>query len=194
MADIQYAPLPPAPPPVTPDWLKALGAWIESLLGPLGQMLGLRWGVVEVVLYILAGLLVAWLAWRLLAPWLAALRRGEAADPGWVPDQAQATALLEDAERLAREGCFAEAVHLLLQRSVSQIATARPDWLHPASTAREIALLAGLGESARRAFATIATRVERSRFALRDLDGDDWQAARDAYAAFALQPIGRGAA
>jgi hypothetical protein len=30
-------------------------------------------------------------------------------------------------------------VHLLLQRSVHHIAEARPDWLLPASTAREIA-------------------------------------------------------
>jgi hypothetical protein len=40
---------------------------------------------------------------------------------------------------------------------------------------------------AREAFAIIAARVERSLFALRELDLGDWQASRAAYADFALQ-------
>ena len=44
-----------------------------------------------------------------------------------------------------------------------------------------------LPERARSAFAAIASRVERSLFALRALDAEDWQAARAAYADFALQ-------
>lgn len=187
--DIQFAPVPPVKPPETPGWLKTLGEWLESVLEPLGEALGLSWPVVEAILLALAALLALLLVWRLLVPWLARRRRPAAADPGWVPDQALATALLEDADRLAGEGRFAEAVHLLLRRSVSHIAESRPDWLQPASTAREIATLAALPERARQAFAAIATRVERSRFALRDLDADDWQTARAAYADFALQPM-----
>ena len=57
----------------------------------------------------------------------------------------------------------------------------------PASTAREISVLPMLPERARSAFAAIASRVERSLFALRALDAEDWQAARAAYADFALQ-------
>jgi len=72
---------------------------------------------------------------------------------------------------------------------VGQIATARPEWIVPASTAREIASLPRLPERARRAFGVIAERVERSRFALRALAGEDWQAARAAYAEFALAEV-----
>ena len=39
------------------------------------------------------------------------------------------------------------------------------------------------------AFATISERVERSLFALRSLDASDWEAARSAYANFALARI-----
>ena len=53
-------------------------------------------------------------------------------------------------------------------------------------TAREIATLQELSQAARGAFTTIAERVERSLFALRSLSADDWQAARAAYAEFAL--------
>jgi hypothetical protein len=105
----------------------------------------------------------------------------------WAPDRDAAAALLEEADRLAAAGRYGEAVHLLLRRSVDHIAEARPDWLLPASTAREIAQFPMLSEAARRAFRVIAVRVERSLFALRDLDADDWRAARAAYADFALQ-------
>jgi hypothetical protein len=43
-----------------------------------------------------------------------------------------------------------------------------------------------LPDRARQAFGTIAGRVEASLFALRRLTMDDWQAARTAYADFAL--------
>ena len=110
----------------------------------------------------------------------------EPAAPDWVPDAGEALALLEDADRLAAEGRYDEATHLLLKRSVGQIAAARPDLLEPSSTAREIAELPALSEAARGAFALIAGRVERSLFALRSLSADDWHAARAAYADFAL--------
>jgi hypothetical protein len=113
-------------------------------------------------------------------------REPEQAAAEWTPDAGEALALLEDADRLAAEGRFDEATHLLLMRSVGQIAEARPDLLEPSSTAREIAELPALPQAARGAFATIAERVERSLFALRSLSADDWQAARAAYADFAL--------
>ena len=93
--------------------------------------------------------------------------------------------MLEDADRLAAEGRFDEATHLLLQRSVHQIATARPEWVEPSSTARELAGMETLPASARSAFGTIAEQVERSLFALRALERSDWENARGAYAAFA---------
>lgn len=189
-ADIQYAPLPAPAPPQTPDWLKHLGEWLEAIFGPLGRLLGMSWPVFGKVLIALAILAVAALVWQLVRSLLARrASRQPAAEPEWAPDRDAALALLEDADRLAAEGKFAEATHLLLRRSVGQIAAARPDWLHPASTAREIAALPDLPARARGAFAVIAARVERSLFALRSLGPDDWQAARAAYAEFALADL-----
>ncbi len=189
-ADIQYAPLPPPKPPVTPDWLKSLGEWLQSVLEPLGRAIGLSWPVLRWLLIGLAVLAAALIVWR-LASWFLSLRRSKvsAAEEGWRPDRHAAEALLEDADRLASQGRFAEAVHLLLQRSVGHIAQARPQWLQPASTAREIAHLPQLPQVARSAFGEIAVLVERSRFALRDLGAGDWNSARDAYARFALSDL-----
>lgn len=131
--------------------------------------------------------------WQLFDP----LNRGERSqedleeEPEWHPDQGAAVALLEDADRLADEGKFDEATHLLLQRSVSHMSSARPDWVEPSSTARELARTEGLPESAKAAFTVIAERVERSLFALTSLDRADWEAARDAYAEFALNRFER---
>lgn len=185
--DIQFAPLQPVKPPPTPSWLKQVGEWLEMIFEPIGEALGLSWPVIEVILIALAAVLALYVLWRLLQPLLAWRRSGQTGQTeDWSPDRRAALALLEEADRLATEGRYGEATHLLLQRSVGHIAEARPDWLHPASTAREIASLPHLPEGARRAFHTIAVRVERSLFALRDLDADDWQAARTAYAEFAL--------
>lgn len=209
-SDIQFSPLVPAKPPEAPQWLQHLQKWLADLFAPLGKwltevfgpigrflrslfeplarLLGISWPVFEKILIGLAVLGVLVLVWRTAAPLIAARRNraeGES-ETGWAPTHAAAAALLEDADRLAAEGRFGEAVHLLLQRSVGHIAEAQPDWLQPASTAREIAGLQQLPQAARQAFAVIAARVERSLFALRDLDADDWHAARSAYADFAL--------
>lgn len=190
--DIQYTPVPPYKPPETPEWLKWLGEQLARLLKPLGEMLGVSWHVIEIILIALAALLVLYLAWRLLYPQLKRWRQiAPSTEPEWTPDHAKAIALLEEADRLAAEGRYGEAAHLLLQRSVHHIAEARPDWVLPASTAREIAAFPMLPERARNAFGVIAARVERSLFALRALDAADWQAARAAYADFALQAIGQ---
>lgn len=190
-ADIQFAPVAPAAPPEQPAWLREIGEAIaralRAIFEPLGHALGLSWPVLEKVLLGLSALAAAWVLWRLAGPMLAAWRKRAAAPaPEWTPDAAAALALLEDADRLAAAGHYDEATHLLLKRSVGQIAAARPDWLTPASTAREIAVLPALPPAAREAFALIAARVERSLFALVPLGPDDWQAARAAYARFAL--------
>lgn len=188
-SDIQFSPLPPvkAAAPSVPEWLQALGRLLEAILAPIGRLFGMSWPVFQYVLVGLAGLLVVFLLWRLLWPLIERWRNRRPAveaEP-WAPSRAEAAALLEDADRLAAEGRFGEATHLLLRRSVRHISDARPDWLIPASTAREIAALPMLPDAGRQAFATIADRVERCLFALRDLDGSDWAAARAAYADFA---------
>lgn len=186
--DIQFAPYTPPPPDPPPQWLEALARFLRSLFEPVGQAIGVSWPVFEVILIVVGVTLAAFLIWRLGVQPLLDRRRaqGTVEDAEWVPQRGAALALLDEADRLAAAGDYGAATHLLLQRSVGHIAASRPEWLKPASTAREIATLEGLPASARTAFAAIATRVERSLFALRSLDAADWQAARSAYADFAL--------
>lgn len=188
---IQFKPLPPLniPPQEEPAWVK----FLRELFEPVGKALGMSWGVLQWVLLALAIAALLYAVWRLSEPLRERLGQDKVpAEPEWTPDREAALALLEDADRLAAEGRFDAATHLLLQRSVHQIAAARPDWVHPASTAREIAAIPALPGAARQAFAVIAGRVERSLFALRALDHGDWQAARAAYADFALERLPQG--
>jgi hypothetical protein len=191
--DIQFAPIEMPRAPEMPEWLKALGRFLEWLFSPLahlfgaiGRFLGVSAPVLAWLLVALAAVLVGVLVWRHGLSLIRRERHESDAAPDWVPDTGEALALLEDADRLAAEGRYDEATHLLLKRSVGQIAAARPDLLEPSNTAREIAELPALSEAARGAFALIAGRVERSLFALRSLSSDDWTAARAAYADFAL--------
>ena len=190
-SSIQFAPVPPPPPQVTPDWLLAVGRFIERLLRPLGDLLGMDWRWLMGTLLALAAAGAVWLGWTLLiAPLLARRRAAQATvSEAWAPDRDAALALLEEADRLAAAGEYGEAAHLLLRRSVGQIGEARPGWLSPASTAREIGALQGLPERARLEFATIAQVVERSLFALRGAGESDWRVARAAYADFALADL-----
>lgn len=193
---LQFTPLPPpAPPKPPPEWLKTLSEWLRGLFEPIGEALGVSWPIMQWVLLGLAALLVLYSVWRLVVEPLLARRapRLAAAEPEWTPGREAAAALLEDADRLAAEGRYGEATRLLLQRSVHHIAAARPEWLLPASTAREIGALPMLPAPARQAFGVIAQRVERSLFALRELDAGDWRAARQAYADFALERFAAGA-
>lgn len=191
---IQYTPvsMPEIPESQPPGWLEKFGEWLAERLAPLGEFLGVSWPILQWVLYGLLALIVIVALFFLLRP---LLERGpgrkkiDSDDAGWVPQREEALALLEDADRLAAQGQYDEATHLLLQRSVQQIASARPDWVEPSSTARELAALPALPDRARDTFGIIAARVERSLFALRSLGKDDWDAARTAYADFALERI-----
>lgn len=192
-ADIQFAPVAVPERPPTPRWLESLSEFLEWLFSPLGDLFGAIGGFLgfsgPVVMWALVALAVALaglVAWRHLVPLIGRSGGESEAEADWRPEAGDALALLEDADRLAAAGRFDEATHLLLKRSVGQIAAARPDLLEPSSTAREIAELAALSEAARGAFALIAGRVERSLFALRSLTADDWTTARAAYAEFAL--------
>jgi hypothetical protein len=195
---IQFAPLPEPKAAETPDWLERFLEWLGDVLAPVAEVLGAALGAIGLSWPVLRWILLALLVlgalalvlrhfqprWRQRAP-------AASAAPEWTPDRHAALDLIAEADRLAAEGRFDAATHLLLQRSVGQIAEVRPDLLRPSSTAREIAALPVLSDAAREAFSAIATRVERSLFALRQLDDADWQAAREAYARFALGPEAR---
>ena len=190
--DLQFAPveIPEIKPP-EPSWFERMLAevfgFLAEIFAPVGQVLGASWWWLQWVLLAALVAFVIVLLWRMFGPG-AVRRRTAAAEIAeeWHPETAASLALLEDADRLAAEGRYDEATRLLLQRSVGQIAAVRPDWVEPSSTARELAALPALPDSARTAFRIIAERVERSLFALRALDRADWEAARAAYADFAL--------
>ncbi len=190
--DIQFAPL-KVPEQQPPQWWIDFLEWLAKVLRPvgdilasLGDLIGLSGRAMLWLLVGVAAVLVALLVWRAVGDVRRRRATSDESAPEWAPDADEALALMEDADRLAAEGRYAEATHLLLKRSVGQIAAARPGLLEPSSTAREIARLPALSDKARAAFAAIAERVERSVFALRGLTHDDWQAARAAYAEFAL--------
>jgi hypothetical protein len=187
MGDIQFAPLDPVvtPPAQDPPWLRPFLDWLATHFAPIGHWLVVHARAMEIGAAALVALALCWFAWRLLRDRRRRPRRA-AADAPWAPDAVHASALLADADVLAAAGRFDEAVHLLLRRSFDDIAATRPDWLTPASTAREIARIAALPAAARAAFAVIAGEVERSRYALHSLGAPDWSRARAAYAAFAV--------
>ncbi len=191
---IQYAPLeiePPAPPP---DWLERLAAMIGDMFLFVAGLFGESWPVVKWVLIAAAVMLAVYIVWKRIAPLLNTRRANEGDADIWLPDRQAAVALLDDADRLAAAGDYDGATRLLLHRSVDQIAAARPGLVEPSTTARELASLAQLPQDARTAFATIATHVERSLFALDRLGRGDWETARDAYGRFASQSLRKDAA
>jgi hypothetical protein len=192
-ASIQFEPVQLPEDPQPPSWLLRLFEFLGDLLAPVGRAVVYAWPVLQWILLAAGLALLLYLIWRLVEPSIGRKRRRRE-QPGeeWVPDSTAALALLEEADRLAAAGRFDEATHMLLQRSVGQIAEARPDLVEPSSTAREIAAQPALSDGARHAFGTIAERVERSLFALRRLEADDWQAAREAYADFARVRLANG--
>lgn len=126
-------------------------------------------------------------AWRW--PW----RRRELAEgaeveeePQWAPEVAPARSWLREADALAAEGRFAEAIHHLLFRSVEDMAKRRPRLVRPALTSRELAAAEAVPPTARQLFARIAGMVERSLFGGRPVGEPDWTEARAAYADYAL--------
>ncbi len=194
--DIQFEEITVIPPPSREpswfsEWLNDVFSWLGNMLSPVAGLFGDSWPVMKWVLLALVIAFVTYLIARnvgLLARRSQVPRAAES-EVEWQPTREESAALLEDADQLAAQGRFDEAVRLLLHRSVRQIAAAKPDWVEPSSTARELAALPALSERARTAFSTISGAVERSLFALRSLDASDWKQARAAYAEFALARI-----
>lgn len=106
--------------------------------------------------------------------------------PDLRPEQARARALLEDADRLAAEGRFAEAVHLLLFRSIDEIQEKRSGAIGRSLTSREIGALGVLPDTVREALSPIIRLVERSFFGGREVDERGWKQARSSYESFAF--------
>ena len=108
--------------------------------------------------------------------------------PEYRPSAKAAQILLDDADALAAEGRYAEAIHLILYRSIQDIEKARPQAIRLSLTSREIARSDALGPQTRTIFAGIARFVERSHFGGRAVDAEDYANARGLYAQLATAP------
>lgn len=102
------------------------------------------------------------------------------------PDKALARSLLEEADALARQGRFSEAVHLLLFRSIEDIQSKLGNSLAPSMTSREIGMMERLPAQAKAALSPIIKIVERSFFGAQDVDEIGWKDARASYEDFAF--------
>ena len=151
---------------------------------------GLDWGSLQYIVWVvlaIAAIIIIVAIWRRLraTPGRTAVAAAPAPD-SWRPELRQARQLLREADSLASAGQFAEAAHLLLLRSVEQIAAKQPGTVRPALTSRDIAAQPSLPIDVRNAFAMIAASVERSLFAGRGIDVTEWNRCRAAYADAAL--------
>lgn len=169
------------PPPDLPDWLRSFFEFLGSLQ-PVFEIL--FWlGVAA-----LAGLILYFVVREALRYQRSKVVKPDSgtALPDWRPPVARARALLNDADRLAAEGRFAEAVHLLLYRSLEDIDAKRPHTLKPALTSRDILSLNVLPDAARRALGRLVSTVEWSFFGGRRVDAKDFSECRLAYEEFAF--------
>jgi hypothetical protein len=190
-SDIQFA-FPEFKLPPVPEWVKWLVKAIEANGTPI------KWG-----LWAIAGLVILLVVVALIRQYWHLFRwtrkdkvRKEwpAEQQAWRPTAAQARQLLAEADALAKQGRYAEAVHLLLLRSIQDIELHRPRVVRRAQTSREIAGLNELPEAARPAFRGIARAVERSRFAGETIDAAEFARCRKDYEAFAFAPVWKVAA
>lgn len=204
--DVQFDLLPMEPPPQPPAWLKALGRSIEQMMAPVGRFLRwitsfmpdapwariFLWGVILILLLLVVRVVhdrVRNGEWRL--PRLR--RRGSAThadavepeEEDWTPAAGPARQWLNEADRLAEAGRYAEAVHHLLLRSVEDIGQRRPRLLRPALTSRDLARAEAIPSGPRGLFSDLAAIVERSLFGGAPVGADEWGRCREAYADFA---------
>ena len=172
--DFKAGPQPPPPP-----------AWIEKFILALVQFAPilkfLFWGGL-----VLGAALIVWFVAREILETRFSRPRAEPRPADWRPEPEAARALLEEADRLAAAGRFGEAIHILLFRSIDDLAGRRPGLVRPALTSRDIARLEQMPLLARSAFARIAERVERSFFGGRPVGPEDFAHARGDYETFAF--------
>ena len=200
---IQFSLQPAPPPPQPPRWLREFGEWLVETLRPVGRLLDwiagfmpdapyariFLWAVLAIAALALAAAIYQRIRhgeWR-----LPRRRRAVPVEPGaeeetWSPEGAPARSWLREADALAAQGRYAEAVRHLLFRSIEDIGRRRPRLVRPALTSRELAAAEALPPPARSLFARIAGLVERSLFGGRAVDAGDWSAARAAYADLVL--------
>jgi len=182
--DLQFS-FPSYVAPKRPEWLEAFARFLKSI-GP--YLLDLFWVMLAAAalaaLYYIGREVLRRRGW-----WKPEPEKASQSWPQWRPTPEQARLLLADADRLAAEGQYREAAHLLLLRSIQDIDDRRPQLVRPALTTREIARLDNLPETARTCFTEIARTVERGLFAGHAVSAEDFAHCRSAYEQFALPQL-----
>lgn len=182
--DLQLTFSTPKTPPPPPDWLESLVEMLRAVAPAMGVVL---WSAL-----IALAALVAWLVLREFVSLPGGRRKTRKDAPAVLrPEAAAAQALLEDADRLAAERRFAEAVHVLLFRSVDDINSRRPGLVQPALTGRDISGLPAIPEEPRDAFSRIVQTVELSLFGAREVDEETFRQRRRDYQIFAFSEAWR---
>jgi len=167
--------------PPQPHWLDGLGRFLQAISPFLRYVF---WGGLALAV----GLLAFFVGRELLRVRFERRRRSRAAEAvaDWRPEPARAKALLQDADALAAAGRYGEAAHLLLFRSIDDLAVRKPGLVRPALTSRDIAAMDAVPPAPRTAFARIAAVVERGVFGGRAVDAGQFAECRAAYEAFAF--------
>jgi hypothetical protein len=171
----------PQPPP---DWLQALAKLIANIAPFFTYIF---WAGIAILAALVVYAIVREVARRLPQSADAAKAEEDVPVPAYRPATARARALLEEADRLAAEGRYGEAVRVLLHRSIEDMEEAYPTAIVPSMTSREISTLDYLSREGRTTFVKIAQAVERSLFAGRPLTQDHYTDCRSAYESFALE-------
>jgi hypothetical protein len=208
-ASIQFVLQPAPPPPQPPRWLRDALEWLSEVFTPVGRFF--QWigsflpdaPYARILLWVVlaaAALGFAILVYRRIreGEWRLRRRRpavgvpAEAEEEAWAPEAAPARSWLREADALAAQGRYAEAVHHLLFRSIEDIGRRRPRLVRPALTSRELAAAEALPPPARSLFARIAGLVENSLFGGRAVQAADWTEARTAYSDLVLPRTWQG--
>jgi hypothetical protein len=164
--------------PAVPTWPKRVAEFIHAHITAF-KVLG--WIILALIVLAVGFHLVRWLIRRTVAR---TSMPGPRAMPAWQPSIRQARLVLADADALAAQGYFAEAVHHLLLVSIQEIG--EHGRLPPDLTSREIAILPVLSPMAREIFSAIAQQVEYSVFGGHDLGPGDFTQSRAAFEQFVI--------
>jgi hypothetical protein len=171
----------PKPPP---DWLEPLVDFLRALSPILYYVF---WAGVIVVAAMIVYAIVMEVMRRFPQQRATLIVPAEIPKAEFHPAAARARALLEEADRLAAEGRYGEAVRVLLHRSIDDMDQAFPATIVPSMTSREISLLDYLSTQGRATFVKIAQAVEASLFAGRPLTATQFADCRKAYESFVFE-------
>jgi hypothetical protein len=110
--------------------------------------------------------------------------------PELAPDAKVVERPLGDAEQLAGQGLFGEAIHTLLLRTLEELKARHPQPIPSSYTSREILAQVSLGTQARDALAGLITSVEVSHFGGQEPGPTDYQSCLARFRTFATAYMG----